>query len=152
VGAFLRRWWPVAVLALLLLVLQSKFWLGAGGWREARELQDSVSAQRAENARLQQRNDALSAEVEDLKSGETAVEERARSELGMIKPGETFYRVVEPHTVRAPADAPAAGAGAPDEATPDGTGDTVTGDAPADAGDASAPDAADAPPAPGAPR
>ena len=93
-GAFLRRWWPVAVLAVLLLVLQSKFWLGAGGWREARALQDSVSAQRAENARLQQRNDALSAEVEDLKSGETAVEERARSELGMIKPGETFYRVV----------------------------------------------------------
>ena len=101
------------MLALLLLVLQSKFWLGAGGWREARELQDSVSAQREENARLQQRNDALSAEVEDLKSGETAVEERARSELGMIKPGETFYRVVEPHAVRAPDDAPAAaGAGA----------------------------------------
>jgi cell division protein FtsB len=147
VGAFLRRWWPVAVLALLLLVLQSKFWLGAGGWREARELQESVSAQREENARLQQRNDALSAEVEDLKSGETAVEERARSELGMIKPGETFYRVVEPHAVRAPDDAPAAGTGAIDDAT---RGDA--GDAPADAGDAPTPDAPDVPPAPGAPR
>ena len=45
---------------------------------------------------LQYRNDALAAEVEDLKSGEAAVEERARNELGMIKPGETFYRVVEP--------------------------------------------------------
>ena len=104
-AGLLRRWWPIALLALLLLVLQSKFWFGAGGWREARELQDSVNAQRAENARLQQRNDALSAEVEDLKSGETAVEERARSELGMIKPGETFYRVVEPHVLRAPDDA-----------------------------------------------
>ena len=48
-----------------------------------------------DNAGLRQRNDALAAEVQDLKSGEAAVEERARSELGMIKPGETFYRVVE---------------------------------------------------------
>ena len=72
--------------------------LGAGGLPDSRALRDTVTAQRAENARLQQRNDALSAEVEDLKSGEAAVEERARSELGMVKPGETFYRVVEPHS------------------------------------------------------
>ncbi len=85
------------MLLVLLFALQSKLWLGEGGWRQARELEGTVGEQRAENARLQQRNDALSAEVEDLKSGETAVEERARSELGMIKPGETFYRVVEPH-------------------------------------------------------
>ena len=58
-------------------------------------LQQQVQQQTRENAGLQQRNDALAAEVEDLKSGEAAVEERARSELGMIKPGETFYRVVE---------------------------------------------------------
>ena len=94
----LRRWWPVLLLLVLLGALQAKLWLGAGGWREARELQRTVEAQRSENARLQQRNDALTAEVEDLKSGETAVEERARSELGMVKPGETFYRVVEPNT------------------------------------------------------
>ena len=56
--------------------------------------------QRARTRGLQQRNDALAAEVEDLKSGEAAVEERARSELGMIKPGETFYRVVEPDAER----------------------------------------------------
>jgi cell division protein FtsB len=92
-----RRWWPVLALLLLLLVLQARFWFGDKGWREAQALQDTVTEQRAENARLQQRNDALGAEVEDLKSGETAVEERARSELGMVKPGETFYRVVEPH-------------------------------------------------------
>ena len=98
----LRRWWPVPILLLILLLLQGKLWTGAGGWRDARKLQATVDIQRVDNARLQQRNDALSAEVEDLKSGETAVEERARSELGMIKPGETFYRVVEPRTAKAP--------------------------------------------------
>lgn len=105
--ATLRRWWPVLLLLALLAGLQAKLWFGAGGWREARELRETVEAQRAENARLQQRNDALGAEVEDLKSGETAVEERARSELGMVKPGETFYRVVEPNPgTEADADKP----------------------------------------------
>jgi cell division protein FtsB len=97
VAGFARRWWPLLALALLLAALQGKLWFGDGGLPDARRLQVKVGEQRVENARLQQRNDALSAEVEDLKSGETAVEERARSELGMIKPGETFYRVVEPH-------------------------------------------------------
>ena len=105
-----RRWWPVLALLLLLVLLQSRFWFGERGWRAAQSLQDTVGEQRAENARLQQRNNALGAEVEDLKSGETAVEERARSELGMIKPGETFYRVVEPHAGAGAAVAvPAAG-------------------------------------------
>jgi cell division protein FtsB len=93
---FARRWWPVLALALLLAALQGKLWFGTGGLPDARALQQSVREQREDNARLQQRNDALGAEVEDLKSGEAAVEERARSELGMIKPGETFYRVVDP--------------------------------------------------------
>ena len=86
----------LALLALL-AALQAKLWFGAGGLPDARRLEETVREQRAENARLQQRNDALGAEVEDLKSGEAAVEERARAELGMVKPGETFYRVVEPH-------------------------------------------------------
>ena len=92
----------------------------------------------------------MSAEVEDLKSGETAVEERARSELGMIKPGETFYRVVEPHAVRAPEDgavdpvAPADDAAAADPAATAAATDATTGDA-----DAPPPDA---PSAPGTPR
>ncbi len=104
----LRRWWPVPFLLLILLLLQGKLWTGAGGWRDARNLRATVEAQRLENARLQKRNDALSAEVEDLKSGETAVEERARSELGMIKPGETFYRVVEPRSRKEAAPAESA--------------------------------------------
>ena len=84
------------LLLAVLLFLQIKLWVGAGGWREVEQLEAAVAAQQQENQRLEQRNDALEAEVEDLKRGQAAVEERARSELGMIKPGETFYRVVEP--------------------------------------------------------
>lgn len=97
------------VLLLLLALLQFKLWGGDGSWTQTQELRKQVDAQRAENARLKARNDALSAEVADLKTGETAVEERARSELGMIKPGETFYRVIQPAptgTVFAPGEAP----------------------------------------------
>ena len=108
----MRRWWVLALLLLALVALQATLWWGEGGLGEARELDLRVADQRAENARLQQRNDALSAEVEDLKSGEAAVEDRARSELGMIKPGETFYRVVAPARdgaprAEVPQDAPA---------------------------------------------
>jgi cell division protein FtsB len=106
----MKRGWFIALLAFALLLagLQAKLWWGDGGWGEAQALRRTVAEQKAENARLQQRNDALAAEVEDLKSGEAAVEERARSELGMVKPGETFYRVVEP---RGDAAAPAGEAG-----------------------------------------
>lgn len=84
----------VALIAVL-ASLQFRLWTGQGGHRAVAALQSQVQLQTRENAGLQQRNAALVAEVEDLKSGEAAVEERARSELGMIKPGETFYRVVE---------------------------------------------------------
>jgi cell division protein FtsB len=84
------------VLLVLLVLLQMKLWNGEGSWTAEQALKVQVEQQRAENARLKERNAALSAEVADLKSGETAIEERARAELGMIKPGETFYRVVEP--------------------------------------------------------
>ncbi|GHA68900.1 cell division protein FtsB [Cognatilysobacter bugurensis] len=87
----------VALLALaaLLALLQARLWLGTGGYQAVAALEQQVQAQTRENAGLGERNDALAAEVEDLKSGEAAAEERARSELGMIKPGEVFYRVVE---------------------------------------------------------
>jgi len=96
----LRRWLIPALLLLALAGLQAKFWWGGGGIREVRQVEARVEVQQRENARLQLRNDALSAEVDDLKSGEAAVEDRARSELGMVKPGETFYRVVDPATAR----------------------------------------------------
>lgn len=100
------------LLIVLLALLQVKFWVGDGGWYQAHQIERAVELQQRDNAKLMQRNDALSAEVEDLKSGEAAVEERARAELGMIKPGEVFYRVVEPAAGAAvappaPGDAPA---------------------------------------------
>jgi len=89
----------LAILLVLMLALlawlQYRLWFGNGGEREVAALQAQVHRQARDNAGLRQRNDALAAEVQDLKSGEAAVEERARSELGMIRPGETFYRVVE---------------------------------------------------------
>ena len=98
-----ERWLLLALVAMLAL-LQFRLWTGQGGHRSVTALQSQVHQQTRENAGLEQRNGALAAEVEDLKSGEAAVEERARSELGMIKPGETFYRVVEPDSA-APATA-----------------------------------------------
>lgn len=95
----------IACLLMLLLLagLQYQLWWGAGGRAEVDALAQTVARQEAENAQLQQRNDALVAEVEDLKSGTAAVEERARTELGMVKPGETFYRIVDEQTgVRSP--------------------------------------------------
>lgn len=84
------------ILLILLLALELKLWTGDGGMRDVWRLQQRLDEQRKENARLKQRNDALAAEVQDLKSGKEAIEERARSELGLIKPGEVFYQIVEP--------------------------------------------------------
>lgn len=96
----------LSILLLLLLVLlgwlQYRLWYGQGGQHEVSALQQQVQRQQRDNDGLQQRNDALAAEVEDLKSGEAAIEERARNELGMIKPGETFYRVVESEPPQVP--------------------------------------------------
>jgi len=91
------RWLRVLLLALVVLLgwLQYRLWFGEGGTRAVEELDARVSQQRRQNDGLQQRNAALAAEVADLKSGEAAIEERARSELGMIRPGEVFYRVVD---------------------------------------------------------
>ena len=93
----------LALLLALLAWLQYRLWFGEGGERQVAALQAQVQQQARDNAGLKQRNEALAAEVEDLKSGEAAAEERARSELGMIKPGETFYRVVDPDNQPAPA-------------------------------------------------
>ena len=84
-----------AVLAVLAVALQYPLWLGKGSWTRAWELDRQVAEQRAANARLKARNDALDAEVRDLKQGLEALEERARLELGMIRKDEVFYQVVE---------------------------------------------------------
>lgn len=105
----MRDWrWLLLVLVALLALLQYRFWFGPGNSGEVMALEVQVADQKRENEGLQQRNDALAAEVKDLKEGQAAIEERARSELGMIKPGEKFYRVVEDAPV-----APAAQATAP---------------------------------------
>lgn len=90
------------VLVILITALQVKFWTGQGGMREVWALGETVATQLTENEQLRARNDALSADVDDLKNGTEAVEERARSELGLIKPSETFYQVVEQSAVSIP--------------------------------------------------
>jgi len=86
--------WLALVLIALLIGLQIKLWVGDGGMRDLRAIRARVTEQQADNAKLKQRNDALHADVEDLKHGQDAVEARARSQLGLIKPGEVFYQVV----------------------------------------------------------
>jgi cell division protein FtsB len=83
------------VLVGLLLALQYPLWIGKGSWMKVRELDRSLAEQREGNARLKARNDALDAEVRDLKEGTEAIEERARLELGMVRKDEIFYQVVE---------------------------------------------------------
>jgi cell division protein FtsB len=87
--------WIALVLVIVLIALQVRLWTGQGGLRDVWRLQQRVAQQKAENAQLKKRNETLSAEVEDLKHGDEAIEERARSELGLLKPGETFFQVVE---------------------------------------------------------
>jgi cell division protein FtsB len=86
--------WVSLILLMLLAGLQVKLWV-SGGMRDVWRLEQAVAQQQAENAKQQGRNEQLSAEVSDLKEGAEAVEERARSELGMVKNDEVFYQVIE---------------------------------------------------------
>jgi cell division protein FtsB len=86
----------IAVILLgLLILLQYRLWLGDGGIPEVLQLQHEVASVEQEVETLRERNQALDAEVQDLKTGLDAIEERSRSELGMIKQGETYYQVIE---------------------------------------------------------
>ena len=85
----------LAVLGVVFVVLQFHLWLGDDSMRSLNNLEDELAAQRAVNAELQQRNRLLEIEVLDLKNGLEAVEERARSELGMVGERETFYLIIE---------------------------------------------------------
>jgi len=87
--------WLVWLLVVLLVLLQYRLWVGDGSFAEVWDLYQQVEMQREENQQLRERNQALEAEVQDLKQGLGAIEERAREELGMIKEGETFYQIIE---------------------------------------------------------
>src|SRR5690242_6543545 len=86
--------WLALGLALVIVLLQYRVWLSEGGVRELDRLKHAVAAQRTQNDQLVERNRQLAAEVRDLKTGDGALEERARSDLGMIASHETFYQVV----------------------------------------------------------
>ena len=95
------------ILVVLLLLLQYPLWLGKGSWLKVWDLHRQVEAQQQANQLAQARNAVLDAEVRDLKQGTAAIEERARSELGMIKRDEVFFQVLEDTTVQLPrADQP----------------------------------------------
>ena len=88
------------VLAIAVVLLQYPLWLGEGGWLKVRERAMGIDTQQSLNKRLLARNTGLLAEVDDLKQGRDAIEERARNELGMIAPDEWFVRVVSTHSVQ----------------------------------------------------
>lgn len=83
-------------LAALIVLIQYPLWLGRGSWMRVWEVDRQIRMQRETNQQLQARNNALEAEVRDLKVGAEAVEERARSELGMIRQDEIFFQILEP--------------------------------------------------------
>jgi cell division protein FtsB len=92
---FRGRMGKLTLLLLALLVwLQYSLWFGKNGLHDYSRVSEDVGAQQATNAKLKARNDQLFAEIDDLNGGQEAIEERARNELTMTKPGETFYRLV----------------------------------------------------------
>ena len=97
-----------AALLVLLVLLQYRLWFGDAGVREVNRLRAEIEHQQVENELLRERNRTLSAEVQDLKKGTIAIEERARTDLGMVGQRETFYQVVTPKqktSAKAPEDA-----------------------------------------------
>ena len=85
--------WLALILIALILGLQYPMWLGKGGWLEVRHLDRQLATQKEANAKLRQRNEALDADVRDLKAGYEAIEERARAELGMVRGDEVFFQL-----------------------------------------------------------
>jgi len=90
------------IFVVLIALLQYPLWLGKGSWLRVWNLSQKIEAQQALNASYKLRNDTLRAEVRDLKQGNAAIEERARSELGMIKQDEVFYQVIDQPVVPKP--------------------------------------------------
>ncbi len=111
--------WLALVFVALIIGLQYPMWLGKGGWFQVRELGRSVAAQHEANEQLKARNEALDAEVRDLKTGFEAIEERARAELGMIRQDEVFFQVQPDPGRGAAVAAPGKGEAAPAPPTSD---------------------------------
>ena len=88
--------WLIPVLALLLLGLQFRLWVGEGSYAERTRLEREIVRQTHENERLRERNRLLAVEVDNLKNSHEAIEERARQDLGMIKKDETFFMLLDP--------------------------------------------------------
>lgn len=87
--------WLTLLLVLIVAALQYPLWLGKGSWLRVWEVDQKITAQTQVNQGLKARNASLDAEVRDLKQGYDAIEERARSELGMVKQDEVFFQVLE---------------------------------------------------------
>ena len=86
----------IMLLLILILVLQGMLWFSDDGIRKVRQLSAAVETQQQDNERLETRNQNLQAEVEDLRERLEAIEERARTDLGLVRDGETFYQVITP--------------------------------------------------------
>lgn len=87
--------WLAIILVIALLALQYRLWMGEGSIASVVSLNREIAKQKEENARLRERNRLLAAEVDALKQGKDAIEERARNDMGMIKEGETFFMIVD---------------------------------------------------------
>lgn len=86
--------WLTLLMLTLIALLQYRLWFGKNSIPDYLDMQREVAAQQAQNAKLTQRNKLLKADIDDLSTGLEAIEERARNELGLIKEGETFYRIL----------------------------------------------------------
>jgi len=87
--------WIVAVLILIILGLQYRFWFGEGSLEQIAELEREIEKQKIENTSLQDRNNLLLSQIKELKEGSEGLEEKARQDMGMVKEGETFYYITE---------------------------------------------------------
>jgi len=93
VGSNMR--WVIAVLILIILGLQYRLWFGEGSVEQIVQLQREIDKQKLENTTLEERNRVLMAQIKELKEGTESIEAKARTDMGMIKEGETFYFITD---------------------------------------------------------
>ena len=89
--------WILLILIVTILIMQTKIWISEDGYFQLRALQNDLEIQRNENIFLEKRNNELEAEINNLKSGNEAIEERARNDLGLIGENESLYLIVDPN-------------------------------------------------------